>query len=186
MNDYATMSRIELLGLCKARGLSGAGTNEDLIERLQAQDAAAPPADQDEDPLADDETADAPAVEPEPADQPAEAAPATTAEPTPTAEPVGPERPKESAQPTGPDPAVKEGVTGNVFRFQFYAGRDIDDAMHRHFIAECHHNAHAAGLRTKGAPTVGHRVRFDADAAGKPTVVYEVYLARERTGGGQR
>jgi hypothetical protein len=189
--DYRTRSRSELLKLCKERGLSGAGTNEDLIERLEAQDAAQPAADDDFDPLADEDASAEAEGEPD-ADQPAaEEAPAVE-EPAPAAEPQpmtdGEEQPaaEQPAGQDGPDPAVKEGVTGNVYRREFYPDRLLDDAYHRHLIAETHHAANAAGHATRGGLTIGHRVRYDQDAAGKQTVVYEVYLARQRDEGRRR
>jgi hypothetical protein len=185
MNDYSTMNRPELLALCKQRGLSGAGTTEDLIDRLQAQDAAAEPADQDEDPLADepdDEAGDAPTSESVPETESAETAPAESPVSAPAAESVAEASTKPDG-PTGPDPRVKEGPTGNVFRWQFYLDRDIDDQYHRHLIAETHHAAALAGHRTKGAPHAGHRVGYSQDAAGKRTAVYEVYLSRGTAGG---
>jgi hypothetical protein len=192
MDDYTTRTRPELLALCKARGLSGAGTTDDLIERLRAQDAEASPADQDEDPLAEDATEDVPDPVSESGPPPAPAAtpPAETAPPAAQLRVTDRRSDNETkagdVHASGPDVRVKEGVTGNVFRFEFYADRAVDDELHRHFIAECHHNARAAGYATKGYPNAGHRVRVDQDAAGKPTVVYEVYLASNKPNGLRR
>lgn len=196
--DYTTRNRPELLALCKERGLSGAGTTDDLIARLEAQDAETAGQGVDDDPLGEDPDADQtpPEVESQPKDTGAGTARITSAE----ASPAPPETPPDAtpaaelsgdgkaAKPAdrGPDPKVTEGPTGNVYRFQFYADRQVDDELHRHFIAETHHNARAAGHETKGYPTAGHRVRYSADAAGKPTVVYEVYLAGSKPNGLRR
>lgn len=186
--NYSTHSRTELLALCKERGLSGAGTNEDLIERLQVQDdESAGQASGDDDPLADDEAEPAPPTQPA-----AKKAPVVAEEPAQAAAPVGETvADTTSAGPgkqagNGPEAHVKEGVTGNIYRFEFYPDRPIDDAYHAHLIRETHHAARAAGHDTKGFPTVGHRVRFDADGAGKATVVYEVYLKRGNANGAVR
>lgn len=190
--DYTTRTRAELLKLCKERGLSGAGSTEDLIERLEAQDAAQQPANDDFDPLADEtDTEDDAEAEAEPAADDQGGAPDVEAEPAADAEaeaaPGEPEAASaEQGRPAGPDARVKDGPTGNVFRREFYVASDIDDTHHRHLILETHAAAAAAGYRTKGAPHAGHRVRFDADATGKRTAVYEVYVVRERSQGGQR
>lgn len=186
--EYGTYTRPELLKLCKDRGLSGAGTNEDLIDRLQAQDVElAAQGGTDDDPLADDEAGDAP-----PALQ-ATAAPEATPDPpvpAPVPQPVvvapapGVQSPPvpAAARPTGPDPAVKSGLTGSVFRKEFPANRPVDDVQHRHLIAETHAAANAAGHRTRGGLTVGRRVGPSVDSEGRPTVVYEVHVKVDSDG----
>ncbi len=204
--EYSTRTRPELVKLCKERGLSGAGTNEDLIERLQAQDAEVAGQGADEDPLADDLT-DEPADDGQEADEPDagtedEATEPAAAPPTPPAaaqpearvpQVVAAEQSEQAAEDRAEtdragvmDPTVKDGRTGKVFRREFYPTRTIDDGYHAHLIAETHHAAHAAGLRTKGGLTVGHRVAESVDAAGKPTVVYEVYVAADKPQHGDR
>lgn len=160
--DYSTYLRPELLKLCKERGLSTAGTTEDLIDRLTAQDAEAGPDDADFDPLADVDESDK-ITEVEPASAPA---------------------PAETSSPAAPDPAPatelsdKNGAVGKMFRREYRLDRPVDDNYHRFLLGETHAAAHAAGYATKGAPLAGHRVRYDQDADGRLTVVYEVYVRR--------
>jgi hypothetical protein len=192
--EYSTRTRPELIKLCKDRGLSGAGTTEDLIERLQAQDAELAEQGQvDDDPLADDDEqeVDEPVTDTsdegtEPAAEPVASTSAAQPE-TRVPQVVAAERSEQATEDKAAadqsgraDPAVKDGRTGKVFRREFYPTRTLDDGYHAHLIAETHHAAHAAGLRTKGGLTVGHRVAESVDAAGKPTVVYEVYVATEK------
>lgn len=160
MKKLSDMTRTELLAECKKRELSGAGSNDDLIDRIEAYDA------ENADPMlvGDDEAPDDAAE--------SEAAPADAN--------VQPDAAGEQAdsKPAQANPDPNDGfVAPSRFRREFPLGdRSIDDNYHMHLIGETHAAAAAAGYRPRGGVTVGHRVRYAADATGRRTVVYEVHV----------
>jgi hypothetical protein len=186
--ELSEMTRAQLLAECKKRQLSGAGSNEELIARIEAHEAAQA----DQDPMLGEVD--------EPADE-------STDEPTEPAEPIEPtEEPVNIAEvdetgeraekveasdadsrnvtveggdpdPVKPDPDPNTGYVNGQYRVELPLGdRAIDDAYHAHLIREAHTHAELAGYKTRGGGTVGHRLRYSADASGRRTVVYVVYV----------
>jgi hypothetical protein len=165
MKKLSDMTRTELLAECKARQLPGAGGNEDLIARIEAHDEAQSAAD----PMLGDDDTD------EPADPPA-------AEPAGTTDPTDADARNVTVEggdpgPVEPHPDPNTGYVNGQYRVELPLGdRTIDDAYHLHLIGEAHAHAAAAGFRTRGGATVGHRLRYAADASGRRTVVYVVHV----------
>lgn len=171
--EYSGLTRAELLARCKERGLSGAGTNPDLIQRLREWDAQQA----EDDPLGlDDEPAQEPVPETPPA---AGAASLPLAAGGPEPEPVSPVEPVEPAVEPAVEPTQVQAPT--TFRQQYTIGdRALDDGYHFALIEETQRAARAAGLEPKGGVGIGSRVGYGVDDHGARTVTYEVPLRRRR------
>jgi hypothetical protein len=169
-------ARGDILAAARERGVSGFGSNVEILKRIADVDAA------NEDPLGlDDEPDQSNTPETPPAAATGSSPPVAAGGPDPAGDP-----PVASTDPSfkvrladhvraAADSNGKTGVFGGVFREEFPLGsREIDDQYHFHLITETQAAAYAAGHIPKGGAHIGHRVGYSVDGAGRRTVIYEV------------
>lgn len=136
MGQFDGMKQGELQRECQDRGLSAAGSNADMIARLDEFVLLVQSTDFSDD---DEANVGEPAAAPEPEAEPA--APAAVPAATFVAPP-----------PTAPNALVAGRSTTNPWEFTatFLCYGELSDGLHEEYIRQTHARAIAAGLRPKG------------------------------------